>query len=457
MFFKKIKSLWKKVINIGVVPEMIFSERKKVHIINGLAIVGGMGTTIYMIAMFVLKPSQTNIVEIDPFYYLNFILIGTFAGLCCLNYLKLHNTARAIGLIIAVLFYTYVGWYSGKPYEGELFILLIAIGVFVIFNQIRFIIPLFLFAFICFFILIINVATKNPATLGYIIGSGVYIRIITLFTTLFFLLNLFRTEHIGYQKEIEEKNKKLQDQQNELLSQSEMLEEQTLELMRLNEAKDKLFSIIGHDLRTPIGGLKSFMDFINEDELSPEEFVNFSKELKVNIDNVYIMLETLLEWSQSQIRGIINNPTYINIKELVEEKVKLFADVAKSKQLSLSHEIVKDIFVFADMNYIRLILRNLLSNAIKFTPNGGIISIKSEENADFIILIVQDTGIGMTQEQIDNSFKKDLKHSQKGTQGERGAGLGLWLVKEFIEASKAEIWIESKLGSGSKFCIKLKK
>ncbi|MCU0391877.1 MAG: hypothetical protein MUE81_12225, partial [Thermoflexibacter sp.] len=82
MFLKKIKSLWKKVINIGVVPEMIFSERKKVHIINGLAIVGGMGTTIYMIAMLILTPSDKKIVEIDPFYYLNFILIGTFAGLC---------------------------------------------------------------------------------------------------------------------------------------------------------------------------------------------------------------------------------------------------------------------------------------------------------------------------------------------------------------------------------------
>jgi signal transduction histidine kinase len=456
-FFKYSKDFWGRIIDIGIVDSLSFAERKKIHLLNGLAWVGGIGTSIYMIIMYLNNPADKKIIETDPFYYLNFILIATFLLVLYLNHLRLYNWSRALGLVVALLFYTYVGFQSAKPYEGELFVLLFAVGIFALFNQAKFIFPIFLLAFACFIALIINIALKNNEDFGYIIEAGVYIRIITLFIFLFFVLNMFRTEHLTYQKEIEQKNQVLQEQQNELLSQSELLEEQKTELIRLNQTKDKLFSIIGHDLRTPIGGLKSFVDFINEGNLSSEEFAVFSEELKKNIDNVYTMLETLLEWSQAQIKGIELNFTYLNIKELANEKIALFSELAKGKQLILKNDICTDIFAYADANHLRLVLRNLLSNAIKFTPNQGEINISAKEHEGEVIICVQDTGIGMGTEQVNRLFQKNIIYSQKGTEGERGVGLGLWLVKESVETNQGQIWVESKVGKGSKFYFTLKK
>lgn len=454
---KYSRDFWGKIINVGIVDSLSFAERKKVHLLNGLAWVGGLGTSIYMMIMYLNNPSDKKITEIDPFYYLNFILITAFLLVLYLNHLRLYNWSRTLGLIVALLFYTYVGFCSAKPYEGELFILLFAVGIFALFNQAKFILPIFLLAFACFIALIINIAIKNNENFGYIIDAGVYIRVITLFVFLFFVLNIFRTEHLTYQKEIEQTNHVLQEQQNELLSQSELLEEQKTELIRLNHTKDKLFSIIGHDLRTPIGGLKSFVDFINEGNLSPEEFATFSEELKKNIDNVYSMLETLLEWSQAQIKGIELNFNHLNIKELVHEKIVLFSELAKGKQLILKNDIYTDIFAYADANHLRLVLRNLLSNAIKFTPKQGEINISAKEKEGEVIVCVQDTGIGMSIDQASQLFQKNIIHSQKGTEGERGVGLGLWLVKESVETNQGRIWVESEVGKGSKFYFTLKK
>ncbi|GAB4478467.1 MAG: hypothetical protein OHK0057_29430 [Thermoflexibacter sp.] len=456
-FFKYSKDFWGRGINIGIVDSLSFAERKKIHLLNGLAWVGGLGTSLYMIVLYFIHPADKKITEIDPFYYLNFILITTFLLVLYLNHLRLYNWSRALGLVVALLFYTYVGFQSAKPYEGELFVLLFAVGIFALFNQAKFIFPIFLLAFACFIALIINIALKNNKDFSYIIEAGVYIRIMILFVFLFFVLNLFRTEHLTYQKEIEQKNQVLQEQQNELLSQSELLEEQKAELIRLNQTKDKLFSIIGHDLRTPIGGLKSFVDFINEGNLSSEEFVVFSEELKKNIDNIYAMLETLLEWSQAQIKGIELNFTHLNIKELANEKIMLFSELAKGKQLRLKNDIDSDMLTYADENHLRLVLRNLLSNAIKFTPNYGQITISATETETKVIVCVQDTGIGMSKEQISQLFQKNIIHSQKGTEGERGVGLGLWLVKESVETNQGQIWVESEVGKGSKFYFTLKK
>ncbi len=456
-FYQHSKRFCNKIINTGIINSLPFVERKKIHLLNSLSLVGVLGTSIYMIIMYLKKPIDKKITEIDPFYYLNFILVIAFLLVLCLNHLRLYNWSRALGLVVALLFYTYVGFQSAKPYEGEIFILLFAVGIFALFNQAKFILPIFLLAFVCFLTLIINIALKNNENFGYIIEAGVYIRIITLFVFLFFVLNLFRTEHLTYQKEIEQKNQVLQEQQNELLSQSELLEEQKDELIRLNQTKDKLFSIIGHDLRTPIGGLKSFIDFINEGSLSPEEFAVFSKELKKNIDNVYLMLETLLEWSQVQMKGIQLNFIHINIKELVNEKIALFVELAKRKQVKLKNDIYTDIFVYADENHLRLVLRNLITNAIKFTPNQGEIGISAKETEKEVIVCLQDTGIGMNKEQLMQLFQKNIIHSQKGTEGERGTGLGLWLVKESIEANHGQIWVESEVNKGSKFFFTLKK
>lgn len=453
----QIKSYWDKITNIGISASLSFAQRRKTRLLNGMAVVGGTGTTFYMLfTLFTLPPAAT-LTSIDPFYYLNFILIFTFVIVLFLHSIHYYILAKVIGLVVIILFYTYVGFSSGKPYEGEMFMVLIAVFVFIMFDQNKFIIPIFLLCFACFTVLLVNIAQKNEAIFGYIINAGVYVRMFTLFIFLFFALNFFRFEYWNYQAEIEEKNKVLHEKNNEILAQSEILEAQTIELSKLNQTKDKLFSIIGHDLRTPIAGLKSILNVVEEEEMSKEGFDSFSDLLKSNVDNTYQMLENLLEWSKSQMQGMVSNPISVDLVEMINDKTLLFCELARAKGITITNHICAHTLVYADTNQVRLILRNLLTNAVKFTPKGGKIDISATVDAQFITVCIKDTGVGMGQSQVEKLFDPNIILSKRGTEGEHGTGLGLMLVKEFVSNNGGKVWAESEEGKGSKFCFTLKR
>jgi PAS domain S-box-containing protein len=239
------------------------------------------------------------------------------------------------------------------------------------------------------------------------------------------------------------------------------LSETKEKLEKINSEKDKFFSIIAHDLKSPFNGFLGLTRIMVEEiqELSMEEVHQFSKSMLSSATNLYKLLENLLEWSRIH-RGLTKfHPENCFLQNIVNQILEVQSEVAKNKEIEFVNNIHDDIIVTADVQMLNTILRNLISNAIKFTSRGGSVEIGSSIRASegSIIIYVKDSGIGMTSETISKLFKLDENVSQIGTEGESSTGLGLILSKEFIEKHKGKIWVESEVGKGSTFSFTLTK
>jgi signal transduction histidine kinase len=226
-----------------------------------------------------------------------------------------------------------------------------------------------------------------------------------------------------------------------------------LKLIELNASKDKLFSIIAHDLKGPIANIKEISSIINNLELNlgEEDKIKYLRILENTSKNLFSLLETLLEWSMSQTVGTQFNPIETNLNELSSSVMEHLNAQAQLKNITLNNHIEPHLALLADPNLLRTILRNLISNAIKYTNLGGAIQLSSKEEENTIGISIKDSGVGMTQSQIDNLFKLSVNNSTKGTKNEIGTGLGLILCKEFMLKHQGKIEIESTPGKGSTF------
>jgi len=231
------------------------------------------------------------------------------------------------------------------------------------------------------------------------------------------------------------------------------------ELQELNATKDKFFSIIAHDLRSPFTSLLGLTEGIieNIDYYSKNDIKKFVETLKTSAETVFALLENLLAWSRLQ-RGIMErSPKEISLDEIVRHNVFLFQSGAEQKQITPRNLVQENTIVYADYNMIHTVMRNLISNALKFTDTGGTIEISAQTNEHNVEVAVSDTGIGISDEAVSKLFRIDVKYSSVGTAGERGTGLGLSLCKELVEKNGGTIWIESKVGKGTTFRFTLPK
>lgn len=228
------------------------------------------------------------------------------------------------------------------------------------------------------------------------------------------------------------------------------------ELALANKTKDKFFSIIAHDLRSPIGNIKSALEFITQEEdIASSEKMDMLEKLASSAVNTYDLLENLLQWSLSQ-RGLIKN--YSNtflLSGLIDEVIGLSGNIANSKKIELKVNCAKDIKVFVDKNMFFTILRNLLSNAIKYSYQNSIINVEVESDKDFVLIKVIDHGVGIKQEVIPYLNNMDKSITTYGTGGEKGSGLGLVLCHELVLNLGGKIWVESAEGKGSTFSFTL--
>ena len=249
-----------------------------------------------------------------------------------------------------------------------------------------------------------------------------------------------------------QRNQQIQKKLNtELLSKKTDLEEKQEYLNELNQTKNKLFSIIGHDLRGPIGAFQGLLRLFKEGEMTKEEFLNFVPKLKVDIDTISFTLNNLLSWGQTQMNGSITKPSITNLENIVEENIALLSEIAEAKSISLINRIEANCQIWSDPNQIDIIIRNLLSNALKFTPNKGQIIIGAIQKLKTCEIYVKDNGTGMSEETMGKIFQKDANHTTYGTNDEKGTGLGLSLCKEMVEKNNGKIWVNSALGKGSCF------
>ncbi len=292
---------------------------------------------------------------------------------------------------------------------------------------------------------------------------GVAIEVLVFSLALADRLNTLRKE----KAEAQMKNIELIRQQNTVLEQrvserteeirkkTEAIQGQAHDLAELNATKDRLFSIIGHDLRGPVGSLKDILEMASLEQISPEELKKLTPLLQRNAGNLYETLDNLLQWAYSQMRGMTSTPKNINVMEIVNNNIKLLNDLAGSKNISIEQIISENDFIFADTDQVNIILRNLIGNAIKFTPDGGKIIISSRKQDDSIEICVSDSGVGMSREHVNKLFRANTDVRTFGTNGESGTGLGLLLCKEMVEINQGKISVSSKEGKGSEFTFSL--
>jgi two-component system, sensor histidine kinase and response regulator len=241
--------------------------------------------------------------------------------------------------------------------------------------------------------------------------------------------------------------------------QLDKLQQYADELKNLNISKDKFFSIIAHDLRSPFNGLLGFSTVLLEElhDLSSAEIKEYAGYIHTSAKTVYNLVDNLLQWSRIQTGRIEYQPIKIDLYEEVFKSLELFNSNAIAKRIKLSNDIDSNTYVSADQNMLRSILQNLISNGIKFTKSGGSIKISSKEKDKYIQIEIADTGIGIEMKNIAKLFRIDSQFSNLGTSNEEGTGLGLILSKELVEKNKGQIWVKSTLKKGTTFFFTLPK
>ena len=232
-----------------------------------------------------------------------------------------------------------------------------------------------------------------------------------------------------------------------------MEEQRARDLTALNANKDKFFSIISHDLRSPftalLGNAELMVDMI--DELSQQNIREMSQSIYKGARAALNLMENLLTWSRLQQERIEYEPGPVELRQLTENTIDLLREMALSKQIQLEHTIAAGLFVYADEYMIDTVIRNLTANAIKFTPDGGQVTLSAQRNGkpELVEVSVTDTGVGINKEHIDTLFRIDVHHTTRGTANELGTGLGLILCQEMVKKNGGRIWIESKEGQGT--------
>jgi two-component system sensor histidine kinase/response regulator len=243
---------------------------------------------------------------------------------------------------------------------------------------------------------------------------------------------------------------------NSYYLQQQQLINEAAELETANDTKNKLLSVVAHDLRSPLSSIQSYLEILAEYKLDESEKRTIEQDLLEKTKNTGDMLSNLLSWTMNQMEGVSVNLRSIFVNDTLQVIVKLQQALARDKGIELRNEISDKVCVMADSNMIQLVVRNLLSNAIKFTAPGGEILLTSEERGPDCFLIIKDNGIGISGDRRDDIFSLKTK-STYGTKNEKGAGLGLVLCKEFTELQQGKIWFESLSRQGTAFYISLKK
>lgn len=232
--------------------------------------------------------------------------------------------------------------------------------------------------------------------------------------------------------------------------------ERTAELRQANAAKEKILAVIGHDLRGPVGNLKSALDLLQSGTITSADFRDFQSDLHHGVNSAQFTLENLMEWGGSQMNEIHPRPSPVDLRLAADSSIELLRLQATAKAIVIENLVPDNALVRVDQNQIGSVLRNLISNALKFTPDGGRIVLSGRRRGDAWEFSVRDTGCGMSASQAAGLFEKNREIvSSLGTANERGLGLGLQISRDFVEANSGTIRVESTPGEGSTFTVTL--
>lgn len=245
----------------------------------------------------------------------------------------------------------------------------------------------------------------------------------------------------------------------ELTSNIQVIEEQRQQLEKLNATKDKFFSIVAHDLKSPLSSLKMFSSLLIDDfdSFNKEDILTMSRQLSDSVDSTIKMADNLITWAMVQMGESQFNEETIKVQDITSNIFDVYQNVALKKGINVSFSVDDSLYIIGDKNQIEFVIRNLVNNAIKFTHKNGFVSLTAKSLPDGLVKIsVSDSGVGISDEYKRELFSISKKQSTNGTAGEKGTGLGLMLSYEFMKLNGGQIEIESSLGKGTTFHTKFK-
>lgn len=280
---------------------------------------------------------------------------------------------------------------------------------------------------------------------------------------IFYGLFLIKKENTGYQfkllakqRALHKKNLEIKKQKELITEKAKLLQVQKTELSELNLLKTKLFSVIAHDLKTPMYALRNLFRNMHQQNLPAEEIKNFIPDVLMDLNYTIGLMENLLQWSKTQMEAGSVRPEEVDISAMINDVMHLLRLQAEAKQIYVESKNHEPVYAFADKDMVNLVLRNLLSNAIKFTPQMGNILVGVNDTDSFVEVYVQDSGAGISKEAL-TKINENNFFTTKGTASESGTGLGLMLCKEFLAKNGGQMFIESEAGKGSIFSFTLPK
>jgi signal transduction histidine kinase len=301
-------------------------------------------------------------------------------------------------------------------------------------------------------IILLGVLVSFPFILGEILKNSVLVSFNVGFTYLvemgmlvFLLFQVYLLAH-HYSKSY--KNLELLNQNLE-----KMVEERTGELRTANTVKDRLLSVMSHDIKSPLNSLRGILQIYNKGAISRDEFSTYAKHIENDLSKTTILVENILYWTASQLKGIQLKMERFDLHQLMEENVQLFQTIASGKKISLQHNTPSNLVISSDRNILNLVLRNLISNAIKFSYEGGVIDIFMWQTKESLFIRVKDDGIGMDRATLESLQSPAFTVSASGTENEEGTGLGLAICREYLQKAGGQLTIESTEGKGSTFTI----
>ncbi len=419
--FTKIKQWAILIANIGVTKDLDSQEKNKTQVLN-IAVAAGIPGYLYFITI--------NFLHHKPILaVVNILLLLGSSLILYINSIQKFVLGRLILSFLGSLLFCIGGIFFRNGAENSLLASIIVVIIF--FNERRLVILLTIVN--CFLFLAIKIILLGPVIFDTVPNSRVIFNTAWALAIIVISLLYIKRQQTAYQKQIERNN---------------------WELEAMNSSREKLFSIIAHDLRSPIGQLKTLLDLVNEQHISVDTFKQLTATISQEVDQLHTTMDSLLKWSISQSQGIHAVPERIVLSGVIEEAMVFFRQKAEQKQIRLLADDA-GLSVYADRDHLQIILRNLVSNAFKYSHVGGIILIRSYAKEADVIIQVIDQGTGMTEDLVNTVLSDSNIVSHSGTANERGTGLGLKLCKEFVEGNKGKIWVESEVDKGSTFSVAL--
>jgi len=436
------KATWTRLINTGIDVSVSFEEKKITQLLNIFSVIGlpiAFGFAIHNVAC--------------GFYGL--ATINTTVGTGSILILIIHKNrqllaARLVVATLGMLVFSVAALLYNNG--GEYFLLLNIVATILLFKNRYYVVGVSIVNALLFTaIKVLHIYRPIESQVPY---WRIVFNISWMLLLVIIALYYYKVEQNNYQRVIERSNRQLKKQKKKLLEQKETLQLQKDQLQTLNETKEKLFSIIAHDLRAPIGSLKSSLSLFTHDILTRDEMSHITRQLTMQVDNLYQTMDTLLHWSHSQLNGMQSNRVVLALKPLIDKCIALLMENALHKQLEFEVNVDEGLRIFADANQVKVIVRNLLSNAIKFSHPNSTIQITCTPHGDEAKLQIRDYGVGMDPLQVAQLFKYKVQ-SSRGTGNETGTGLGLLLCKEFVHTNNGEIGVTSTPGKGTTFTVSI--